>query len=159
MANSVYPRLFVGSDSDCLPGTPHQVVVHACKSPCHQEAVGYKGSLQKDHPNYLSLESDFALYLNIIDPPVPLFMIGTFEVFLRFVGHHWDLGRDVLIHCNQGESRSPSLAMLFLASRGLILDESYEAAIESFDYKYYPSMGIEIYLGTHWEELLNGKKD
>lgn len=44
--------------------------------------VGYRGSLAASHPNYLVLQREHDLYLNIIDPPVPLFKAETFERFL-----------------------------------------------------------------------------
>lgn len=59
-------------------------MIHACKSPCHQQAVGYRGSLVVSHPNYLALQQEHDLYLDIIDPPVPLFKVETFERFLAF---------------------------------------------------------------------------
>jgi hypothetical protein len=80
----VYDRLFVGATDDCRIGVEKLAVVHACKSPCHQQAVGYRGSLPANHLNYLVLQRDHDLYLNIIDPPVPLFKAETFERFLAF---------------------------------------------------------------------------
>jgi hypothetical protein len=99
-------RLFIGSENDCRNGTEQLAVVHACKSPCHQRAVGYRGSLLNSHPNYLFLQQDNDLYLNIIDPPVPLFKIETFKRFLAFARSKYDCGSSLLIHCNQGESRA-----------------------------------------------------
>ena len=88
-------------------------MVHTCKSPCHQSAVGYQGKLPNTHPNYLVLETENNLFLNIIDPLAPLFMPPLFTAFLAFANKHWGQGKKLLIHCNQGESRAPSLAMLF----------------------------------------------
>ena len=36
--------------------------------------------------------------------------------FLEFSNKHWRQGKKLLIHCNQGESRAPSLALLFVAT-------------------------------------------
>ena len=134
--------------SDCRQGTQECVVVHACKSPCHQKAVGYKGSLDKNHPNYLWLEDEFNLYLNIIDPLVPLFKIDSFIKFLEFASKH----ENVFIHCNQGQSRSPSLVMLLMAARGEIQNESYWLARDDFPHE--PSLGIQVFLSEHWDELI-----
>jgi hypothetical protein len=153
----VHDRLFVGSEADCRPGNDESVVIHACKSPCHQRAVGYRGSLPSSHPNYLVLEHSYDLYLNIIDPDKPLFMPPLFTVFLDFAGKHWDAGRKVLIHCNQGESRSPTLAMMLMAKHiGVISDASYDEARAEFEqlYPYYrPGLGIQKYLHCHWAEF------
>jgi len=84
-------------------------------------------------------------------------MMPLFTEFLRFIRHHWNQGKTVLIHCNQGESRAPSLALLFLAKDiGVISNESYEKAKEEFMKiypSYFPERGIQIYLREHWGEF------
>jgi len=112
----VHTRLNVGNGESCRAGSPGFAVVHAFKSPCHQNSVGYRGSLPSHHPNYLWLQRPQDLYLNLIDPPVPLFKIESFSCFLTFATTHYGNGATVLIHCNQGESRAPSLALLFLGN-------------------------------------------
>lgn len=152
----VHERLFVGTDSDCFHEREAWVAVHACKNPCHQRAVGYRGSLPGSHPNYLVLEKGSNLYLNMIDPPVPRFMPALFTEFLRFARGHWNAGKHILIHCNQGESRAPSLALLFLAKVvGILASESFDSARQAylkFDPAYSPGRGIQIYLREHWNE-------
>ena len=48
----IFDRLFIGPVDDCRTGTEQLAVVHACKSPCHQQVVGYRGSLSPNHPNF-----------------------------------------------------------------------------------------------------------
>ena len=170
----IHGRIFVGAESAC-PSCGQETgfqpagrdlladhakgwaVVHACKSPCHQRAVGYKGNLDSSHPNYLVLESENDLYLNMIDPPVPLFKPPLFSGALRFANYHWDEGRAVLFHCNEGRSRAPSLALLFLAKvRRVISDDSYETARREFErlYEFYtPGKGIVAYLTENWNAI------
>jgi hypothetical protein len=153
----IYERVFVGAEFDCRSGDEQWAIVHACKTPCHQREVGYRGSLPSTHPNYLVLERDNDLYLNIIDPPKPLFMPPTFTSFLEFAKSKWDEGKNVLIHCNQGESRAPSLAMMFLAKHlGKISDASFQSATEDFQ-QIYPNfqlgLGIQIYLNENWHSF------
>lgn len=153
----VYERVFVSNDLSCREGSEDMVVTHACKSPCHQREVGYRGSLPNTHPHYLVKEDEYNLYLNMIDPPAPLFMPPLFTTFLSFSEKHWSEGRKILIHCNQGESRAPSLALLFMAKcRGVISNDSYESAKEDFDgiyQNYNPGRGIQIYLSKNWGSL------
>ena len=153
----VYERLFIGSESECFNHREGWAVVHACKSPCHQRAVGYRGSLKPTHPNYLFLERGNNLFLNIIDPPGPLFKKKTFTKFLQFSRQHWKEGKNVLIHCNLASSRAPSLALLFLAKEiGSISNESYDKAKIDFMKiypAYSPGRGIQIYLRNHWDEF------
>lgn len=153
----VYERLFVGTEFDCRTGDYFWAVVHACKSPCHQSAVGYRGNLPSTHPHYLVLEITIDLYLNIIDPPGPLFKPELFISFMRFAAKHWDDGHNLLIHCNQGESRAPSLAMLFMAKHIHAIDSSgFDTAKAHFIRifpGYAPGAGIQLYLRQHWTEF------
>lgn len=100
----VHDRVYVGTEVDCRQAEEGWAIIHACKSPCHQAAVGYKGNLVNSHPNYLILERDRDLYMNLIDPPVPLFMRESFDQYLRFAACHWQGGANLLIRCNKGES-------------------------------------------------------
>lgn len=156
--NEVYDRLHVGGDTVCRTGGDGWAVVHACKDPCHRGAIGYTGSLPQSHPQYLSLEEGEDLYLNMIDPEQPLFMKEMFEDFFAFAAAQWEDGKELLIHCNQGRSRSPSLALLFLAGHvGAITDDSFADAWAEFEAlypRYRPSQGIQIYLQRNWDEVL-----
>ena len=153
----VFERLLVSNDLSCRNGNEKLVVVHACKSPCHQREVGYRGSLPNTHPNYLVKEDEYNLFLNMIDPPAPLFMPPLFTSFLTFTNTHWSEGKRILIHCNQGESRAPSLALLFMAKcRSALNNDSYEAAKKDFESiypNYNPGKGIQKYFSVKWDEL------
>lgn len=153
----VYNRVIVGSENSCRRGSDSMVIVHACKFPCHRNAVGYEKSPRKDHPNYLVKEEGFDLYLNMIDPDQPLFMPSLFTEFLEFAGTHWDANRRVLIHCNQGFSRSPSLALLLLSKHiEEISSESYKKAKKEFLQlypAYRPGKGIQTYLTKKWDRF------
>lgn len=150
-------RLFIGNGLDCRNGDDTWGVVHACKHPCHQRAVGYRGSLSSSHPNYLVLDRENDLFLNMIDPPRPLFMPQLFTSFLEFSSRQWDAGKIILIHCNQGESRAPTLAMMFMAKHlNEIPNSSYSEARKEFENLYTgyrPGNGIQIYLNQKWNEF------
>ena len=150
-------RIFIGALDDCRAGSEQLAMVHACKSPCHQQAVGYRGSLAASHPNYLVLQHEHDLYLNIIDPPAPLFRAETFERFLAFARQKYDSGASLLIHCNQGESRAPSLALLFLAKHiGTLPNTSYVDAQKAFGRlfpMYSPGAGIQRFLADNWSAI------
>ncbi len=155
--HEVLPNLFYGDEFACTHDiTGGVAVVHACKEPCHRRAVGYPGrTLSKNHQNYLVLEREYHLFLNLIDPPAPLFMMPSFVAFLAFVDKHID-ERRVIIHCNQGESRAPSLALLYMAKRTDHLpNDSYKSAAQTFAEKhpYRPGRGIQKWLSQHWEEI------
>jgi hypothetical protein len=150
-------RLSFGNERACTHITDGTIaVVHACKEPCHRGAVGYSTrTIPSNHPNYLVLERGHHLYLNLIDPPQPLFMMPSFEAFLKFVDREIS-ERPVLIHCNQGESRAPSLTLLYMAKRLATLpNDSYAVAATAFrqKYTYNPGRGIEIWLTTNWSKI------
>lgn len=153
----VFERIWVGNERDCRSGDREWAVVHACKSPCHQQAVGYLGNLPGSHPHYLSLARDQDLFLNLVDPRIPLFKPESFVAFLDFADTQWRAGRTLLIHCNQGESRAPSLALLFLAKCRAVLDAgSYHSARKEFEALcpgYRPGAGIVAYLSENWGRL------
>lgn len=150
--------LHVGTDRDCFRDQRDGwAVVHACKHPCHVEAVGYRGSLPSDHPNYLLLEDDGHLYMNLIDPERPLFRTDSFRGFRDFATRHREDGSELLIHCNQGRSRAPSLALLFLAKDlERLTSDSFDAARREYlglDPDYLPGSGIQTFLQDNWSEL------
>lgn len=156
----IHDKLFVGNDSDCFyDNKENWVVVHACKHPCHQRAVGYRGNLNKNHPNYLILEEEKHLYLNMVDMNMTLsheFTEPIIKTALNFIERNVN-SKEVLIHCNLGRSRSPALALLFLSKRKKILsNDNYQEAKKQFVKlfpNYTPGIGIDSYLSKYWNEL------
>ena len=86
------------------------------------------------------------LFLNMIDPLASL----------DFIEKHISK-RKVIIHCNLGLSRAPSIALLYLAKRAKVINgESYVEAAKDFVQifpLYKPSRGIVLYLSIKWPEL------
>ncbi len=82
-------------------------------------------------------------------------MMPSFVAFLAFVDREIS-DREVLIHCNQGQSRAPSLALLYMAKRlRSIPDESYDLAAEAFrsQFSYRPGEGIKRWLAMNWQDI------
>lgn len=150
-------RLSIGDLTSCRsPSSPSgTAIVHACKEPCHRRAIGYTAkSLSKEHPAYLAHATADQLYLNLIDPPVPLFQLPSFQIFLEFVDQLAP-SQQIHIHCNQGQSRAPSLALLLMAKRwGLLPKESFAAARAAFPIPYAPSQGIARFLQDNWSLIV-----
>ena len=155
--NQIYANLFIGGENDCFyTNREDWAVIHACKSPCHQRILGYRGSLPPDHPYYLVYEEGNHLFLNMIDPDQPLFKPVLFMRSLEFIKSHIR-SQKVLIHCNHGKSRSASIALLYLAKcAGVISQTNYIEAARDFLRlfpHYEPSRGIATYLESHWVEF------
>jgi hypothetical protein len=157
----VYTNLFIGSDDDCNTCiiNPEFYIIHACKT-CHQRAVGYKGSLPSTHPNYLIYENGAHLFLNMVDMPnelLPKFTNPIFNCSMNFINREIQ-NKKILIHCNMGQSRSPSIGLAYLAITGVISNNSYETAIKEFKVfypEYLPGAGIMLYMRHNWDFLMN----
>ncbi|MBN1287511.1 MAG: dual specificity protein phosphatase family protein [Anaerolineae bacterium] len=154
----IAPNLSVGNQFHCFYNYSDDIaVIHVCQDPCHQHAVGYRNSLPTTHPNYWFLEDRNHLYLNIINSDRPIFYTATvFVKALAFIRAQIDRRR-VLIHSNEGLSRGPSVALLYLAKMtDLVSDASYDAAAADFSNlypQYQPQRGIVTYLRREWENL------
>lgn len=166
MRRRITDNLYVGDLEDCRALSRGSVgkdwaVVHACKNPCHADRCGQ--APDPESADYLARQEGAHLYLNMIDPPAPLFRRATFDIFIRFAREQWQAGRPLLIHCNRGESRAPSLAIVFLAKvLYRIGDTSFDDAWDEFEQligeKFQPGAGIEQWLREHWRELDGGPR-
>ena len=155
----VYPKLFVGNENDyelTVRGQEGWAVVHACKEPYHRQALGYsRRGAPKSHPEYRVAHRGNRLMLNIVDAPNPeLFAKEMIDAALNFIDEALTKGLRVLVHCNEGVSRSPSIALLCMAARLRVLPtESLEAAEDQFKAiypNYRPKPGIRGHLRQYW---------
>lgn len=150
-------NLFVGSLTDYESNQSDEdfYFVQACKEPCHRKALGYTGrSADPNDPEYLMAYRDRRLILNMVDVANgKYFDHSMFVNSLAFIDEHLQNGKKVLIHCNLGISRSPSIGLLYLATKGKINNENFKAAEEDF-VKIYPSYapsGIKEFLTLNWD--------
>ncbi|MFZ3152071.1 MAG: hypothetical protein WA116_10385 [Anaerolineaceae bacterium] len=155
-------KVFIGSQDDCaLTNDQYWAFVHAAQS-SHYKYFGWNRTTNKpnkDHPNYIIFEKDNHLSLNWVDGAAKLYDwsgVVTFIKILDFV-EKWSVQRKVLIHCDQGRSRSPTLGLLFLAKRiKSIPNDSFGSARDEFIKiypNYYPS-GIGDYVDQNWNEII-----
>lgn len=153
-------NLFVGDERDYEFNVSSQngwAVVHACKEPYHRQALGYRShGAPKDHPEYLIARRGNRLILNIVDANDPSFFAKEMiNQALDFIHESLLKGEKVLIHCNQGESRSPSIALIYLASRTDVLSkDSLEEAEKKFIslYPLYnPKPGLREHIRQNWD--------
>jgi hypothetical protein len=156
----IFNNLYVGNETDCSFNTfDKMAIIHACKFPCHAKAVGYRGSLSPTHPNYLIMEQGLHLFLNMVDMErelSPLYTNPIMKSAMAFIEKHI-VGQKILIHCNQGLSRSPSIALLYLAHEGHIANDSYSNAVNDFRKLFpvfNPGLGIALYMKNRWKEII-----
>ena len=133
--------------------------VNACKEPYHRQALGYKGrSCDKDNPEYLYAFRDNRLICNLVDTDLVEYVRPEIiNACMIFIGYHLEQGENVLINCNLGESRSPIIAMLYLATIGYFKGLSFEEAEVKFKElypKYLPRQGMRNYAKIKKLELV-----
>jgi hypothetical protein len=143
----IYPNVFVGNDDDFynlkkehIPGreidqpVDDWFVLHAAKEPHHRQFLGYVGrGAPKDSPEYLFARRGNRMALNMVDAKSPEFFSN----------------------CNQGESRGPSVAMLFVFKRILKNNATFEEAeaeMKKVYPAYNPGEGIRGHLMQYWGE-------
>ena len=156
----IYPNLFIGSWIDyekVVSGQPGWAIVHACKT-YHRNAIGYKlWNVPRHHPEYLLARRENRIMLCLLDLPVSRFIKKEMiDQTLDFIDEAYSSGLKVLVHCMYGRSRSPSITMLYLATRQHVLStESFEAAEKQFRRlypMYHPNRGIREHLRRNWQQ-------
>lgn len=154
----VAPNLFVGNavDEAATKNLPGWYIVSAAKEPWHRAALGYTGrAAPRDDPEYLIAKRDNRLILNLVDANDPAF-ISSEIIGQALHETHVALrdGKKVLIHCNQGASRSPTIALLYLAVHDKRFEGmSFDAASDLFRTiypAYEPARGMAEYAKQHW---------
>ena len=155
----IFEGVYVGSQED--EPIEGWATIHAAKNPYHVDAVGYKGKLEPSHPNYLMLRKENDLYLNMIDPPFELLADLTnpmFQESMNFIAQAIIDDKNILVRCNKGQSRSPSIILVFMAFGDLISKSSYAEAKKEFMElypEYSPGEGVAKYLEKNWQDLVN----
>lgn len=121
----------------------------------HQSVVGWSGrGCNKNNPYYLFKEEENSIFLNMIDGENPLYVNDKMiNSALNFIDKHLKNNEDIFIYCSLGESRSPSIALMYLLEKELI--DRNENTIKSFKKEYYPDYnpknGNLIYIKNRWE--------
>ena len=159
--HEIHQNLFIGPQSDYENDVAYQEgwwVVHAAKEPYHRTTVGYSGTdAQPSHPEYLSARRGNRLMLNLIDAPVEVDIPrAIYDTALAFVHEGLLSGSRVLIHCQQGVSRSASVGLLYLRHHtNKVQTDTYPKAEELYNNiypSYNPGKAIRYFLRSHWHE-------
>ena len=153
----VHHNLFVGSEADeaLVRGQSGWFVVHACKEPYHRQALGYQGrAAAKDHPEYLIARRPGRLILNLIDAnDVNFIPAEIIDTALSEI-HQNIASTKILVHCNQGLSRSPTIAFLYmLRFSDVFRRESLSQDLQDFHKSYpayAPAQGMADYVALNW---------
>lgn len=157
----IYPNLFIGNEDDYERLVKPQKgwrIVHACKEPYHRQALGYTGrAALKSHPEYLIARREHRLILNLVDAPNPAYIPEEIiDAALDFIRESVEAEHQTLVHCNLGESRSPSIGLLYLARyTDRLPTSSFAEAENTFRASYpayNPGSGIRGFMIANWEK-------
>ena len=154
----VFERLHVGNQTDYESGNFNRGewnIILAAKEPFHRQALNYTGrACDKNHPEYLIAGRENKLILNLVDAPkAEFFSKIIIDTALEFIDISFNDGKKVLISCNLGESRSPSIALLYLIKHGIIKGDTLEDCEAKFMKvypEYNPGTGIRGFVKEHW---------
>jgi len=159
----VYPNLYIGTQDDYERIVKLQSgwwIVHACKEPYHRQLLGYTGrGAPKGHPEYLLARRDKRLFLNLVDVENPAYVAKEIiDAAMSFIAEGLKSDEKVLVHCNLGESRGPSIGLLYLAAYSDVLPKTSLCDAEIDFLKIYPmyapKRGIREFLRMNWGEYI-----
>lgn len=152
-------NLYIGSQENYEREVKHSsedwYVIHACKEPYHRLALGYTGrAASKDHPEYLIARREGRLILNLVDVDNPNYISKEIiDTAIEAIDLHIG-NKKVLVHCNQGCSRSATIGMLYLHSIGVISTNNFEDAEQQYIQlypNYNPANGMRVYARDNWD--------
>lgn len=169
MAIMVHDGLFVGSAADTYKFAGS--VLHCARDPWFAEAEIEVRKHSKDFyvpnkkimlefcpvPNVIRINYN-TMTLNMVDADDPrYFSDEMINAGLEFITDRMAEGDPVLVHCNMGMSRSPSMAFLWMFEHGF-LDNEFRYALPQFKRlypDYAPGNGIWQYLKNRCEKENN----
>lgn len=137
------------------------------KNPFHKEFVGYERNCPKGHPEYLvaNRPDDRMMALNMVDAPKPEFFADEMiDAGIDFIHSELSAGHDTVVVCNQGESRSPTMCLMYLMAHGdfnrKMSHKEVFAEFMRLAPSWKPNNGILQYCCNFWsklrEEEING---
>lgn len=127
--------------------------VHATKT-VYDKMLSLTGAA----PGHVPYEENNRLSLNWLDGSSELYKcdgVNIFNKILDFV-ELWSKTRKVLIHCDMGMSRGPTIGLVYAAKRlKIIPNNSFKAAQTEYQklYPKYSPGGIGQFAAQNWSEI------
>jgi hypothetical protein len=160
----ISPNVYVGDDADYekVKDNKDWAFVRCCKfgPGGHKDILGYDTQASPEGKNKYWVRRSNILALNLLDLDDPNFVpTEAIQVALDFIRDNVD-EKKVLIACNAGHSRGPTLGLMWLRTLGRM---PYSFIHSSKIYRneiypnYDPSPGIEQFARMHWSSLLTGQ--
>jgi protein-tyrosine phosphatase len=163
LMKQISPNVYVGSDEDYdkLKDDKSWAFVRCAKygPGGHQQTLGYHTLAAPEGKNKFVARKGNLLALNLLDLDDPNFVPEeAIQQGLDFIRDHVD-SQKVLIACNAGVSRGPTMGLMWLRTIGRMpygfmqSERQYRNLYRDYD----PSLGIEQFARSHWSSLVTGK--
>lgn len=139
-------------------------VLFCAKNPYHKQLVGYDKNCPKDHPEYLvAYRPEInTMALNMVDAKESKYFSDEMIMSgIEFIENELAKGRNVVVVCNKGESRSPTMCLMYMMVHGdFERDMSHSEVLESFEKiapEWKPREGILQYCIQFWDKVKRGE--
>jgi len=160
----VYKGLYIGDDESAerVKDRSGFSILRCCKfgPDGHKDLLGYDTQSAPEGKNKYWVRRGNILALNMLDLHDPNFVPDEMvQQGLDFIKDRLEAGDKVLVACNHGASRGPTMALMYLRTVG---DFPYgflqsERIFRGIYPKYDPGIGINQFARMHWANLGNGK--
>lgn len=156
---AIIEGIYVGSDVD-VPKAKERgyAILAACKEGPngHRAMLGYHTLGAPKGKDYLYARKGDWMALNLLDVEDPQMIPDkVITAGIAFIAEMMNEKKKILVHCNAGHSRGPTMAMLYLRSVGE-LPQPFNRAKHIFKTLYHPlSMGhgMEFHARDMWDTL------
>ena len=158
----VIDRLYCGGNETYsrVAGKPGWSWLRCCKEngpDCHRQVLGYTTLGAPAGPNYLAVQKGHLLSLNMIDvDDMKMYPDELIDDGLEFVNKRYLAGDKVLIACNSGMHRGPTMCLAYLRTIGEMPYASFKYAEHVFKTlypKYDSGGGIRLKIRSRWVDL------
>lgn len=161
----VHENLYVGDDSDFerLHERSGWSFLRCCKfgPGSHKELLGYETQAAPEGKNQFVVRKGNIMALNLLDLHDPNFVpTEAIQTGLDFIQKELAAGNKVLVACNHGVSRGPTVALMFMRTLG---EFPYgfmqsERIFRGIYHPYNPGIGINQFARQQWAFLGNTGK-
>ena len=156
----IIKNLFLGNDIDhetaAEKGWP--ILVAAKDGPHgHRTELKYTGRSAPKGDEFYYVDRGNVRHLNLIDPDTAaLIPKQVINAALEFIKKYQEEDVQILVHCNQGHSRGPSIILGYLRTIGEMPNGflQSEKKFKTIYPPYDPKQGIQSFIQTNWRNLL-----
>lgn len=159
----ISPNVYVGDDDDYekVKDDKSWAFLRCCKfgPGGHKDTLGYTTQAAPEGKNQFWVKRGNLMALNLLDLDDPNFVPEeAIQQGLDFIRDNVD-DKKVLVACNAGMSRGPTLGLMWLRTIGRMpysfmqSEKHYAHLYRKFD----PGLGIEQFARMHWASLLTGQ--